>query len=922
MRAAAVAFYGAALGLLLVGLRELLTGFEENRCSMTYMFEYPEYRRVSLPRRVARLYPAYGLYLYGEGLYAQETRALKLSGAPVLFLPGNAGSYKQARSLGSVALRKAENMEGGVHLNVFTVDFNEELVALYGGSLLRQTHFLHESIKAILRLYKQLKTPPQSVALVGHSMGGVVARALFTLPRFNPHLVSLIITQASPHMAPVLALDPYLLDFYTAVRQKWVNQAAQLRNITVLSVGGGYRDYQVRSGLTSLPCPPGDPNKLSLVVTAVPRTWVSTDHLSIVWCKELVLATVRAFFDLIDAQTRQFTDDPERRRSILNHHFIRHPVRMPRDVQDTSVPILDVPEAWSEVNSLRLSYRTPKEGQLKYFLFALPSRRNAYSHFYCRSNNLETSSWVFGCLHGNASSCGRAVDLSMGTELLPAYKVLVLSLADLSSFTHLVVSASNLNSKQFTVECEWQREESLTRPVSVPHVLSFGFQASDVTVNSSGLLHNIQLLHFHQVYQAFRISVVSHCRGTRDRLPGVYRMRVPWFREDSFTTASAPSATEMSGMLHTSRPDNSSSVLLQLHTAPNCQYKVSVRTSFPKVLGQVLRFCGPLVPVYTAVALLLACGGQLSSILASGRAADMSEAVGGALQLHKVNLPVYLLHILLSCCRDLLPPEDALPPTPPDEALPEWAESGEEWRHLLAPLLYVLGATVAFWASALLRLLVRLASLLLAPLHRPSVSRGAGTLRLRTRLLLAVCLAAAGSTSCGALAIAAASLLHLNRVLRLQMTERSLSHMLNLAPRKQKPAANGAPEAGEHGLLSEGALQEVRDDLQLHLSLAALLLLPAMLSAPSLLHWSRSLRFCTRLDPDPCWLHSVPLVCVSLLLINCNTLQLSNSRLLPLVSCLPLPLAVTMATFSSLHLYRIVYFLSAVLVPLGVCCVL
>lgn len=45
-------------------------------------------------------------------------------------------------------------MEGGLHFNVFTVDFNEELVALYGGSLLRQTHFLHESIKAILRLYK------------------------------------------------------------------------------------------------------------------------------------------------------------------------------------------------------------------------------------------------------------------------------------------------------------------------------------------------------------------------------------------------------------------------------------------------------------------------------------------------------------------------------------------------------------------------------------------------------------------------------------------------------------------------------------------------------------------------------------------------------------------------------------------------
>lgn len=44
MKIANVAAYGLALVLLAVGLRELLTGFEENRCSMTYMFEYPEYR--------------------------------------------------------------------------------------------------------------------------------------------------------------------------------------------------------------------------------------------------------------------------------------------------------------------------------------------------------------------------------------------------------------------------------------------------------------------------------------------------------------------------------------------------------------------------------------------------------------------------------------------------------------------------------------------------------------------------------------------------------------------------------------------------------------------------------------------------------------------------------------------------------------
>ena len=75
-----------------------------------------------------------------------------------------------------------------------------------------------------------------------------------------------------------LSLSLLCVDFYSAVRQKWVNQAKKLRNVTVLSVGGGYRDYQVRSGLVSLPCPPADPNKLSLVVRIVCESvkWQST----------------------------------------------------------------------------------------------------------------------------------------------------------------------------------------------------------------------------------------------------------------------------------------------------------------------------------------------------------------------------------------------------------------------------------------------------------------------------------------------------------------------------------------------------------------------------------------------------------------------------------------------------------------------
>ncbi|KAI1899416.1 hypothetical protein AGOR_G00061560 [Albula goreensis] len=940
MKIATVAFYGCALGLLAMGLRELLLGFEENRCSMTYMFEYPEYRRVPLPRRVAQQYPGYGLYLYGEGLYAQETRGLKLSGAPVLFLPGNAGSYKQARSLGSVALRKAEDIDNKFHLNVFTVDFNEELVALYGGSLRRQTHFLHECIKAILRLYKNQVQPPQSVVVVGHSMGGIVARALFALPRFNPQLVSFILTQASPHHAPVLTLDAQLLDFYSTVRRRWCSGADDLLNVTVLSVGGGHRDYQVRSGLTALPCHSGDSNKLSLVATAVPRTWVSTDHLSIVWCKELVLATVRAFFDLIDPSTRQFTDDPVQRMDVLRHHFIRHPVRLLGVQEDTSITFSGSVEAWTEVNTLRLAYNSPKEPQVKYFLFALSSRRKAYSHFHCRSSNLEMSSWLYGCTQMDGSMCVQAVDLSWGTELLPAYKVVTVKLSDLSSISHLVIGASNLNGKQFSIECEWLNQEARTVSIPVPHVLSFGFTVSDVTLSSSGLFHTIELQHFHQVYQALRITIVGQCKAAKERLPSVYRLTVPWFREDSFTTASLPSVTEIAGMLHTSRPRNASNVLLQLHTAPNCQYKVLVRTSFPKVLGQVLRFCGSTLPVYTTVALLLALEKQLQALIRTGRPLEISEAMGGALLPIKVEIPVYLLHLLLrqswfqvGWMTLWLPAMDGLPLSSLDDGdlePVEWPTPAQDWTRLLSLVLCVLGAAVAFWGSALFQLSLRLLSLLLAPLHRPCVSRDSGALPPRIQLLLIPSLGLLGWTACGALALTASFLLYLYRVLRLQMSKRTLKNILNLTPPQQsRGKENGSGDAvgQSHSeecngtpMLSESALQEVTDDLQLHLSLLAVLTLPLMLSAPSLLHWARSLRYSVKLDPDPCWPFAVPLLTSTVLLINCNTLILRRSKLLILTSKFLLPLCISMVTFSMLHLYRVTYFLFVPLALLALAC--
>ena len=52
---------------------------------------------MSLPSDIVRRYPRYGLYAYSEGHTTGQLRLMKFTGIPVLFIPGNLGSYKQGK---------------------------------------------------------------------------------------------------------------------------------------------------------------------------------------------------------------------------------------------------------------------------------------------------------------------------------------------------------------------------------------------------------------------------------------------------------------------------------------------------------------------------------------------------------------------------------------------------------------------------------------------------------------------------------------------------------------------------------------------------------------------------------------------------------------------------------------------------------
>lgn len=255
---------------------------------------------------------------------------MHFNGAPVLFIPGNGGSFKQARSLASVALRKGIDNDWVQHLDYFTVDLNGEYSGLFGGVLEEQTKFIALCIRRILDLYSKLKHPPKSLVLVGHSMGGKIAQALTRHPEVT-NAINTIITLAAPMDKPVISMDHYIAQFYNSIESFWMEHRTPGSSVTnssnfckpyrlvslntttvnessnasklldeklLITIGGGSRDLMVAPQLTR-----SNFSDIHAMTTKVPGVWLTTDHLSSVWCLQLVMTINRFLYSIIKPLT-------------------------------------------------------------------------------------------------------------------------------------------------------------------------------------------------------------------------------------------------------------------------------------------------------------------------------------------------------------------------------------------------------------------------------------------------------------------------------------------------------------------------------------------------------------------------------------------------------------------------------------------
>lgn len=153
-------------------------------------------------------------------LYRYHTKTTEqLNDNPVLFIPGSFGAYDQVRSLASTLSHNKKQI-----FQYFTVDFNQTMSGLHASIILSQAAFVNEGIHAIFKLYAEAEgvAMPKKIILIGHSIGGVVARTALMMSNHPRCVVSTLVLLSAPTLAPPFPLDASLTALYTKINQAWM----------------------------------------------------------------------------------------------------------------------------------------------------------------------------------------------------------------------------------------------------------------------------------------------------------------------------------------------------------------------------------------------------------------------------------------------------------------------------------------------------------------------------------------------------------------------------------------------------------------------------------------------------------------------------------------------------------------------------
>ncbi|CAG9812524.1 unnamed protein product [Phaedon cochleariae] len=595
-----------------VGLLKFLIDHDENKCGMTYMYEFPQFVRIA--NKVDKQYRKYGLYAYSEGRLTERARNMYFDGIPVLFIPGNAGSCKQVRSISSVALRKSLDSRINYHFDYFTVDFNEELSGLYGPLLFEQLHYVNKSLHRILELYKDGQNKPRSVIIVGHSIGGIIALNLAS-QLSNPKLVPLIITLATPVKRPFIILDYHIEQFYN------YNVSNLPRSTTIISISGGYRDILIPPHLID------NMSTIHVATTNIPMCWLETNHVEIVWCKQLVMALNRALFDSVDLSTRQISMNSTYRNSVFHHHLIHHSgIRIRSREKYSEMTKLDHRGQWIENIKKHFTVKYMRGvGETHWHMVRL-STLPGYEILTVLALNLETVDWIFACNanlpKGSSRVCSEAIHLTHISEIAPSKKYkrryFQINMKEVMKnhpeMTHIVFRTVPTNEPVvFHVDIHDESERLIT--VDLPKWWS---PRKHVVIENSAekaIDYELVLPQLQHITQNYQLSLeVVKCPIKNHHASA--SLLAPWSNENFHGFITDTDNNPINIRLYSSKPTsaNHSSASIKLKLEPACTYRVSLQSTIFGSLGQIARVYTPLLLTNIAVVLLMSLRYQLKTL--------------------------------------------------------------------------------------------------------------------------------------------------------------------------------------------------------------------------------------------------------------------------------------------------------------------
>ena len=181
------------------------------------------------------------------------------------------------------------------------MDFNEDFSAFHAQTLREQALFVSKAVRRVLEEYDYLpqESRPNQVTLLGHSMGGIVARLALIFDVAAP--VDVLLTMSTPHVLPPATLEYGMESLYREISHPHGSTSPLL-----ISVCGGVSDSQIVSDGCVLPREIiSAQDGFAVFTTGIPGVWTGVDHQAMMWCHQLRWRIARVLLDMTRTPHRQ-----------------------------------------------------------------------------------------------------------------------------------------------------------------------------------------------------------------------------------------------------------------------------------------------------------------------------------------------------------------------------------------------------------------------------------------------------------------------------------------------------------------------------------------------------------------------------------------------------------------------------------------